>query len=519
MDVPLAALAALTAAISVLPNTVTSDAAGQITYSALVLLVAGLCLHRARNGVPRFRWGWRILAAVAALKAFRPATTLFATAASTGGSHFERYLQRVEPQGIIIAACLLGVLFLEGSPPEGKRQSEERPRLDALMCVLGLWWSLALALPALSEALLGASAAFLAQLGVGVGTILLLANAAERGGVPEVRKSWLWLQAAVAGQALYAALTPPNGVILIELGSMTWVSGMLYLGSLTCLGLAACQPSPSVSYWQARRPWKAEPLSPWIFTAGTGLLAATCLFAEGAETCSPGLLTAAVTAYFVLMPWRMHTGRKRILKRSLELRQESVRLRHLLDSITDAVAAEDLQGTIVFANSAFHRLFGIPPRRGPLPKSEMLIHPHDVDKRRRHLRGCLEDRRSAPRFEYRGRRADGVTLELEAHLKPLELGGIVVGTTSVIRDLARQHLIEKSQRAMSQRLEFFVSEMPLGCVIWDLNFAVQTGTKAPNASLAGRTPKRSIAATPTFLREKKTPWPRRISGISFDKGT
>ena len=103
----------------------------------------------------------------------------------------------------------------------------------------------------------------------------------------------------------------------------------------------------------------------------------------------------------------------------------------------------------------------------------MLVHPADVDQRRRHLRECLEERRSAPRFEYRGLRADGVTLELEGHISPLELGGIVVGATSVIRDLARQHLIERSQRAMSQRLEFFVNEMPLGCVIWDLNFAVQ----------------------------------------------
>ena len=70
-------------------------------------------------------------------------------------------------------------------------------------------------------------------------------------------------------------------------------------------------------------------------------------------------------------------------------------------------------------------------------------------------------------------RSDGVTLELEAYVQPLEFGGIVAGVTSVIRDLARQRLIEKSQRAMSQRLEFFVNEMPLGCIIWDMNFSVQ----------------------------------------------
>jgi len=173
------------------------------------------------------------------------------------------------------------------------------------------------------------------------------------------------------------------------------------------------------------------------------------------------------------MPWRLQLSHRSFSRQSLVLRQETVRLRHLLDSITDAVATEDLQGKIVFANAAFHRLFGMCPGRGPLPRADALVHQDDIGLRRKHLRSCLEDRRPAPRFEYRGLRSDGVTLELEAYVQPLEFGGIAAGVTSVIRDLARQRLIEKSQRAMSQRLEFFVNEMPLGCIIWDLNFAVQ----------------------------------------------
>ena len=43
----------------------------------------------------------------------------------------------------------------------------------------------------------------------------------------------------------------------------------------------------------------------------------------------------------------------------------------------------------------------------------------------------------------------------------------------MMRDVTQRKLVERSQRALAQRLEFFVSEMPLGCIIWDLDFAVQ----------------------------------------------
>ncbi len=42
-----------------------------------------------------------------------------------------------------------------------------------------------------------------------------------------------------------------------------------------------------------------------------------------------------------------------------------------------------------------------------------------------------------------------------------------------MRDVTPRKLVEQSQRAQAQRLEFFVSEMPLGCIIWNLDFAVQ----------------------------------------------
>jgi len=110
---------------------------------------------------------------------------------------------------------------------------------------------------------------------------------------------------------------------------------------------------------------------------------------------------------------------------------------------------------------------------------EELIHPGDrllhLDQFHRSLNG----RRQPTQFECRALRSDGSTIYLETTIYPeTTRGGIgssgeVREILSVIRDVTARKLIEQSQRALAQRLEFFVSEMPLGCIIWDLDFAVQ----------------------------------------------
>ncbi|HUG82851.1 MAG TPA: PAS domain S-box protein [Bryobacterales bacterium] len=453
----LAALAAFFAPRMPLP-----DMAGRGGYALFALAVAALCLRRGGYGSIRFRWGWRAAAAGAASCAV--CAGIDAVSPLTGdGSLYRQWLNQIQLHGIIAAAGLLALLFLEGPAADAGRDEQDRPYFDLLFSALGFAWLFVFAGPAWMRAEHGPLVALSIQVAASAGVFALLFAAQRRGAVHEVSGAWTWLRMAVAAQALQAIFAAPP----------PWPPALPQVGALWALALAARQPLPVTAGTPPRRALPRTLLSVWILSAGTGLLILANLVSGVTDEYATIAAATALGCYLVLAPWYINATHRKSRGEFSALRRESVQLRNLLDNITDAVATEDLQGRIVFANRAFHRLFGVPPGRRLLQRAEALVHPDDQALRRRHLRGCLEDRRAEPRFEYRGLRSDGVTLELEAQLKPLELGGIVVGATSVIRNLARQHLIERSQRALSQRLEFFVNEMPLGCIIWDLNFAVQ----------------------------------------------
>ncbi len=464
-------LAAVVVGLPLLPGDFAPIVASAVVYVALTLAVAWFCFFRGRGGVVRYRLGWQAMAVAVALNSVAMLRGLLDGSASAAGP--TAAYGSFQLHGIIIAAYVLGILFLEGSAETDTPRSTHR-NLDLVLATLGLVWVFVHALPALAQGRTGAAGYPLLVAPTGLGAAAFLSLVIRRGGVKEYAGAWLWLRLGIAGQALHAAFGLPfDGAMMTALGPIDWVSGVLHVGALTCIGVAAREPRPTENYNRQIKPWDGGPLAPWIASGGVVALLIAHLAGIGDYQISTAVVICAVASFILLMPWRLQVSHRRSSRQSLVLRQESVRLRHLLDSITDAVVTEDLQGKIVFANAAFHRLFGMRPGRGPLPRADALVHEDDVGLREKHLRSCLEDRRPAPRFEYRGLRSDGVTLELEAYVQPLEFGGIVAGVTSVIRDLARQRLIEKSQRAMSQRLEFFVNEMPLGCIIWDLNFAVQ----------------------------------------------
>jgi PAS domain S-box-containing protein len=466
-------LAALALTAFFVPRAPVPDIVGPAVYALFALSAAALCLRRGKYGTARFRWGWRIAAGAAAFCAVSVGITPVGLVASDDFP-YQQWFHQIQLHGLIVAAGLLGLLFLEGSPGGHDRAQEERPYLDLLLSSLGFTWLFIFAAPAWMQVEHGTYFSALIPVAASAGVLALLFIAQRRGGIYEAGRSWMWLRIAVAAQAVQAILLSPAGAMVFrEHGVVAWPPAVPHIAALWALALAAKQPLPLVASTTAREPTPGKSLSVWILSVGTALLVMAHLASEASDAESTLVVAVAMGSYLVLMPWRVRLTRRKFQDESRALRRETVQLRHLLDNITDAVATEDMQGRIVFANSSFHRLFGVPPGRAPLPGAETLVHSGDKELRRRHLRTCLEDRRSEPPFEYRGLRTDGVTLELEAHLKPLELGGIVVGVTSVIRNLARQHLIERSQRALSQRLEFFVNEMPLGCIIWDLNFAVQ----------------------------------------------
>ncbi len=156
-----------------------------------------------------------------------------------------------------------------------------------------------------------------------------------------------------------------------------------------------------------------------------------------------------------------------------ETSQEAVWLRGMLDNVNDAVVTADLTGGIRFANRQFQRLFGIRPGAEYSRRMEDWIHPGDRLLHLDQFQRCLNGRRQPARFEFRALRSDGSTIYLETTISGIGSNGRVQEVLSVMRDVTQRKLVERSQRALAQRLEFFVSEMPLGCIIWDLDFAVQ----------------------------------------------
>jgi PAS domain S-box-containing protein len=162
-----------------------------------------------------------------------------------------------------------------------------------------------------------------------------------------------------------------------------------------------------------------------------------------------------------------------------ESSEEAAWLRGMLNNVNYAVVTADPTGAIRYANRQFHRLFGILPGTELNRRMEELIHPGDrllhLDQFHRSMNG----RRQPTQFECRALRSDGSTIYLETTIYPettrggIRSSGEMREILSVMRDVTARKLIEQSQRALGQRLEFFVSEMPLGCIIWDLDFAVQ----------------------------------------------
>ena len=178
------------------------------------------------------------------------------------------------------------------------------------------------------------------------------------------------------------------------------------------------------------------------------------------------VLTAAI--FSELLPVRHDTSGP-----ASETSEEVASLRGMLDNVNDAVVTADPSGGIRFANRQFQRLFGLRPGAEHPRRMEDLIHPGDRLLHLDQFQKCLSGRRQPTQFEFRALRSDGSTIYLETTISGIGSNGRVREVLSVMRDVTQRKLVEQSQRALARRLEFFVSEMPLGCIIWDLDFAVQ----------------------------------------------
>ncbi len=159
-------------------------------------------------------------------------------------------------------------------------------------------------------------------------------------------------------------------------------------------------------------------------------------------------------------------------------RTEATHIRRMLDHVHESVSLCDFDGHTQYVNARFRKMFRIKSDERRLGPLEDYLDPRDRWLWRRQLELCREWSREVDGVEYRGLRTDGSGVPLECTATVIESGGIKLGILVALRDISHQQLIETSQRALARQLEFFVRAMPLGCIIWDLGFAVQDWNEA-----------------------------------------
>ena len=275
--------------------------------------------------------------------------------------------------------------------------------------------------------------------------------------------------------------------------------GLLGLVTITNAALAAVESAPAASMtvvgaqfltWAAltvaaqdrdlrppgpRLRFRSSTHAPALLAAiATGVLTTARLLAGAPQYLTWQLLDAGVVlAVMTLLFHRVVAANRASQERLRAMGVESARVRSMLNNINDAVFAEDRAGQPMFVNQRFYRMFGLRLEDLDGRRLADFLHEDDREALLRQFQTCLERREPVLGVEYRGVRGGDLSFPVECSVSAVESGGLPIGVQAVFRDVSRERIIEKSENAMAQRLEFFFSEMPLGCIIWTLDFAVQ----------------------------------------------
>lgn len=153
------------------------------------------------------------------------------------------------------------------------------------------------------------------------------------------------------------------------------------------------------------------------------------------------------------------------IKAEQALRDREASFRRVVDHIGDALAVDDLDGHIIFANDRFRNLFGFGPEELPNVKfedyvaSEYLAKAHDLRNRRK--RGEFVP----AHFEYEGIRRDGSRLWVDADIVPItNEKGELMGTQKLLRDVTERKRAELVLRESEERFRLVANSAPV--MIW-----------------------------------------------------
>jgi two-component system cell cycle sensor histidine kinase/response regulator CckA len=448
----------------------------------LALLAAADCFRAARASCGAEKMVWAFLGGGAAGAA---AAQILSLIAGSRSSHFMAAAPANSPLWLalcywIFAGFYLAVFLKPHQAPD--RRVRPAAVVDVLLLgllLIGVFFYLS----AVRRSGLGhdrglAGAALVA--GIGLAAAAGMLGARRQALHARWRTIYLSLAAAALCQAASEALS-----LLLHNGHGTAAVGLLQMSAFALIAWAARRPrdgggnprGAAPDYPQGVPAWRELAVPSLVLLGLLGIPLLDLLF-SGPARLTNGLslentvLAAVIGIYVLLVLVRQFLVQMENRELALDLQRESLRLRLLVNHIQDAVIAEDLQGRIVFANDRFLEMFGLNPSQLGRLRFEDCIHPEDR-RLRPGLHGPLPGGPlGAVRFEFRGIRSDGSVLYLESSTAPVRPGGMILGYQSVIRDITERRKAEEQQRELAQRLEFLVSNTPLGCLVFDLDFRI-----------------------------------------------
>jgi PAS domain S-box-containing protein len=147
------------------------------------------------------------------------------------------------------------------------------------------------------------------------------------------------------------------------------------------------------------------------------------------------------------------------------LLESEQKFRRLIEHIGDAIAVDDVQGRVVFANDRFLKLFGFRPDEiGRINLEDYAAPEYRTTLRDRHERRmrALEE---PGQDEYEGVRRDGGRVWLDASVVVIRDGeGKVVGSQKILRDVTLRTQVEHALRESEERFRLIANTAPV--MIW-----------------------------------------------------
>lgn len=158
------------------------------------------------------------------------------------------------------------------------------------------------------------------------------------------------------------------------------------------------------------------------------------------------------------------------------MKQSEEQLRNIFEASYDGILVENNE-TISYVNKSYVHLFGYDDAEELIGQHiSFVISSEDVERVTEYGRRRLRDEQAPAKYEFKGKRKDGTSVDIEASVSTSETVNNTYITT-IIRDITERRRMEILIEAQKQSLEMVVNGAPLTEVLLYLTQTVEQQTK------------------------------------------